>query len=36
MKEASRKLDALAHVASYINLSKRNSLMNAFFNSQFS
>ena len=35
-KKASRKLYALVRVTHYMNLSKRNILMNAFFNSQFS
>ena len=35
-KKASRKLYALVIVTPYINLSKRNILMNAFFNSQYS
>ena len=35
-KKASRKLQALARVAPYMDLSKRKYLMNAFFNSQFS
>ena len=33
--KASRKLQALARVAPYMDLSKRRFLMNAFFNSQF-
>ena len=35
-EKASRKLQALARVAPYMDLSKRKYLMNAFFNSQFS
>ena len=34
--KASRKIHALSKVASYINISKRRILMNAFFKSQFS
>ena len=34
--KASRKLQAFTRVAPYIDLSKRNLLMNAFFSSQFS
>ena len=35
-KKASRKTHALSRVASYMNISKRRILMNAFFKSQFS
>ena len=35
-KKASRKIHALSRVASYMNISKRHILMNAFFKSQFS
>ena len=35
-KKASRKIHALSRVASYMNISKRRILMNAFFKSQFS
>ena len=35
-KKASRKINALSRVASYMNISKRRILMNAFFKSQFS
>ena len=35
-KKASRKIYALSRVASYINISKRRILRNAFFKSQFS
>ena len=35
-KKASRKIHALSRVASYINISKRRILMNAFFKLQFS
>ena len=35
-KKASRKIHALSRVASYMNISKRSILMNAFFKSQFS
>ena len=35
-KKASRKLNALARIATFIRLSKRRLLMNAFCNSQFS
>ena len=35
-KTASRKIHALSRVASYMNISKRHILMNAFFKSQFS
>ena len=35
-KKASRKIHALSRVASYMNISKRHVLMNAFFKSQFS
>ena len=35
-KRAGRKLYALGKVTSYMNLSKRKVLMNAFLNSQFS
>ena len=34
--KASRKLQAMAHVAQHMDLSKRKYLMNAFFNLQFS
>ena len=34
-KKASRKIHALSRVASYMNISKRRILMNAFFKSQF-
>ena len=34
-KKASRKIYALARVTKYMNLTKRKTLMNAFFNSQF-
>ena len=35
-KKASRKIHALSRIASYMDISKRCILMNAFFNSQFS
>ena len=35
-KKASRKIHALARVTSYMTVSKRRTLMNAFFRSQFS
>ena len=35
-KKVSRKIHALSRVASYINVSKRRILMNAFLKSQFS
>ena len=35
-KNASRKIHALSRVASYMNISKKCILMNAFFKSQFS
>ena len=35
-KKASRKIHTLSRVASYMNISKRRILMNAFFKSQFS
>ena len=35
-KKTSRKLYALGRVTFHMNLSKRKTLMNAFFNSQFS
>ena len=35
-KKASRKMHALSRVASYMNISKRRILMNAFFKLQFS
>ena len=35
-KKANRKIHALSRVASYMNISKRHILMNAFFKSQFS
>ena len=34
-KKASKKINALARVSQYMNLSKRKILMNAFFDSQF-
>ena len=34
-KKASKKINALARVSEYMNLSKRKILMNAFFDSQF-
>ena len=34
-QEANRKLNALARVTSYMDLQKRRTLMNAFFDSQF-
>ena len=35
-KEATRKIHALSRVASYMNISKKGTLMNAFFKSKFS
>ena len=35
-KKATRKIHALSRVASYMNISKKGTLMNAFFKSQFS
>ena len=34
-KNASRKLNALARIASYMGIQKRRTLMNALFKSQF-